>query len=265
MSPESCDTAYGKTIFANAQQRAATFGYRMELMRVSAAPTSARALTRILRSRGIEGVLLMPLPSPRDLKDLLEWELFSVVATTHGVLAPGCHRVVPDQFGNTLLLCRELAARGYRRIGLVLAAEHDLRVHHGFSSAVMWQNTWGGTESVKPLLYTQESPSELTAWFKAERPDVIISSGEPECTMITRTLKLKIPGPVGLAAAHLDVASTLAGIDEQPAEIGATAAEFLHARILSRSRGIPHSPLTTLIPGRWLAGKSVNTLLRSAR
>jgi len=46
-----------------------------------------------------------------SLADLLDWSFFAVEAATYGVLAPDFHRVVPDQFGNTLLICEQLARR----------------------------------------------------------------------------------------------------------------------------------------------------------
>ena len=104
------------------------------------------ALRRVLRGRGVEGLLLLPLREPTTLVDLVAWENYPVVAATYGLLAPVFHRVVPNQFSNMLTACGQLAGRGYRRIGLVQDAVQDVTVRHSFSGAVAWQNLLGGTE-----------------------------------------------------------------------------------------------------------------------
>ena len=81
----------------------------------------------------------------RDVTEVIGWNEFSVVSASYSVLAPDFYRIVPHQFGNALELCQQLARRAYRRIGLVLPAEQDVRVHHGFSAAVAWQSLNGGT------------------------------------------------------------------------------------------------------------------------
>jgi DNA-binding LacI/PurR family transcriptional regulator len=151
----------------------------------------------------VDGLLLLPVATPRALGDLLPWSEFSVVTTTYGVLAPEFHRVVPHQFGNSLQTCQRLAREGFRRVGLVLPAEQDLRVHHGFSAAVAWQSVLGGTDFIRPLIHNGPVPraDELGRWFKRERPDVIIAAGENICRSLAQMLQLPIPGQVGFVSA----------------------------------------------------------------
>jgi DNA-binding LacI/PurR family transcriptional regulator len=197
----------------------------------------------------------------------LDWKNFAVVTTTFGVLAPEFHRVVPHQFGNALGICERLAALSYRRIGLVLPAEHDLRVHHGFSAAVVWQNLIGGTEFVRPFIHSEElpTPSALKQWFEREQPDVIIAAGDKECRLIAQKLGLRMPGSVGFVSANKAGRSTFAGIEERPEEIGATAIELLAAMIQRGEKGVPAVPKVTMIDGRWIEGRSVRRRARQAK
>src|SRR5690606_2453698 len=96
------------------------------------------AVQRMLRSRGVEGILLLPQITPVDLTGLLDWSGFSVVSASASATGPAVHGVIPHHFANTLLLCRTLHGRGFRRIGLVVDAAHDLRSVHGFTAAVTW-------------------------------------------------------------------------------------------------------------------------------
>ncbi|MES2692077.1 MAG: LacI family DNA-binding transcriptional regulator [Verrucomicrobiota bacterium] len=256
---------YLRDIVRSARQRAEELGYAFDLHRIGDAMEPRPDLQRIWRTRGVEGVVLLPVVKPVAVRALLDWTQFSVVTTTHAVLEPQFHRVVPNQFGNALQICRRLVERGYRRIGLVLPREHDVRVHHGFSGAVAWQNLIGGTELVRPLLHAEALPTaeELTAWFARERPDAIIAAGDKECRPIAQTLGLRVPGAVAFASANKSGRSVFAGIEERPEEIGAAAIEQLAGMIQRGEKGAPGVPKVTMVDGRWIAGRSVDTRVGS--
>ena len=256
---EGAETAYLTAIIAAAKNRAEQLGYGFTVFRTDDPPTPQPALQRMLRSRGVEGIVLLPVVTPRDMSALIDWNDFAVVTTTYGVLAPQFHRVVPHQFGNALEICRQLALLGYRRIGLVLPAEQDVRVHHGFSAAVAWQSMVGGTEFVRPCIHGGALPTakEARDWFKREKPDVMIASGDKECRSIAQLLGVRVPGRVGFVSATKAERSVFAGVDERPEEIGATAIEQLAAMIQRGEKGQPAVPKVTMVDGRWIDAKSV--------
>lgn len=72
---------------------------------------------------------------------------------------PILHRVVPDQFGNMLLACRELALRSHRRIGLVTTEWADRRTRHQDSAAHLWHATHEAPATF-PLLAQVDQPAE---------------------------------------------------------------------------------------------------------
>lgn len=255
--PESLELPYMQDILRSARERAESHGYGLMVVRIDDANGPRRDIERMLRARGVEGVLLLPMQSPRSFEDLFDWSKFSVVSATNGVLAPEFHRVVPHQFNNTLTLCEELTRRSYRRIGLVLNSRHDLTVGHGSSAAVVWQNVLGGAEGVMPLVFDIEGPTELKRWFARQRPDAIIASGPGEATTIARKLDLRIPGPVGFATTNRSGTSKFAGIEERPEEIGATAVRLLTSLIQHGEKGIPKVPTVTMVKGEWIDGRSV--------
>lgn len=265
--PEGAETAYLGAIIRSARARAEQLGYGFSVFRTDDPPQPQPALQRILRTRGVDGIVLLPIATPRDMTTVLDWNDFSVVTTTYGVLAPQFHRVVPHQFGNALEICRQLAQLGYRRIGLVLPEEQDVRVHHGFSAAVAWQGMIGGTEFVRPCIHPGALPDRklVRAWFKAERPDVVIASGDVTCRPIVNLLGMRAPGRIGFVSATKAEPSPFAGIDERPEEIGAAAIEQLAAMIQRGEKGTPQVPKVTMVDGRWIAGKSAAARRKPAR
>lgn len=249
-------STYAAGVLRGVQRQAEVRGYGFSTLHIEPTQGPSRRLQRTLRSRGVEGVLLLPMALPTALPHLLEWDEFSVVATTSSVIAPNLHRVIPDHFRNTRLLCSSLRALGYHRIGLVQSREHVERIYHAFNAAVAWHGMFFEDEIVAPLIYDGLVPEKIAAWFRRERPDVIVTHSESLCARFAKMLGLKIPGPVGFATTSTTPTSGSAGINELTAEIGAAAVDLLTGLIQRGEKGVPAVPTTTQLPGRWVRGRS---------
>lgn len=260
---EATEQPYALTLLQAARERADALGYGLELQRFTAAPGRNRTLERVLTSRGIEGVLLLPMQTPVVLDELLDWDRFSVVAATNGVLAPEFSRVVPHHYANTLAICNRLAELGYHRVGLVMNRQHEGVVAQGLPSAAVWRFSLGIARPVPPLLHegvTFTEP-ELRRWFQAERPDSIIVAGIGEAAAAVQILGLRSPGPVAIVVNNLQgQTSRFAGADGHPDEIASTAIDLLHARIQTGQRGVPSVPSETLVRSTWVPSSLVQRL-----
>lgn len=246
---------YFRDVVHGARQRAELRGYGFMQLQITENRAAWAGLQRVLRARGVQGVLMLPLREPLDFTGLLDWREFSVVAATSSVLAPAVNRVTPNHFANALLLCRRLAASGYARLGLVMETEHDRRVGHGFDAAVLWHAVRESQSPVRPLIAESITRTELAAWFRRERPDAIIATEQRRLARYAGWLGLKANGPVGLASTNVRGPAQAAGIDERAMEIGAAAADLLANAIEQRERGLPSSPATTLLSGVWRSGR----------
>lgn len=251
---ESDEQSYMLRLWGGARTRAEALGYGASLQRVRPAELRRGSILRTLRNRGVEGILLLPQQATLALENAPEWSNFSVVVATHAIATPEFHRVVPDQFGNTLLLCRKLAQHGCRRIGLLVWRHLDQRVGHRISGAVTWQNALGDTEPVAPLVYEDDFRPKLAAWFKRERPDAIVVGLEQEAHEIARLLGLSIPGRVVFAVTDGNEPQKLPGIDQRAGDVGAGSVSVLHGLMQSGERGIPSVPHLTMIQGAWNPG-----------
>lgn len=249
---EENELPYAVALREGARETAEALGYGFSLFRVKAGLKRDSSLQRMLRGRGVEGVLLLQQKEATSLGRFLEWKDFSVVTATYGVLAPDFHRAVPDQFGNTMLICRHLARLGCRRIGLVAWRSTLAIVDNRFSAAVMWQNTMGGTEFVPAYIYNNDIREGLRAWFDAERPDGLIVGTEKDARTIASELGLRMPGTVHIAVTERSGLSLFSGIDQRAAEVGAAAAAKLHGLIQRGEKGVPAVPSVTMIKGHWV-------------
>lgn len=258
--PAGAKPAYFEALLAGAARQAQSRGYGFSVMPLSTEPGGGRRLQHMLRSRGVEGVLLLPQRAPVDLSALLDWREFSVAAASVSVLGPDVNRVAPHQFVNTMRLCRELAALGYRRIGLVIDDRQDLRVSRGFSAAVATHARHEDVEAVEPLMFRGELRAMLGPWYRRERPDAIIATSESLVRDCARLLRLRLPGGVAFASTNLESPARtprlIAGIDERPEEIGAAGVDLIAGLVERRVRGLPSAPASTLLTGRWHPGRS---------
>jgi DNA-binding LacI/PurR family transcriptional regulator len=234
-----------------ARERAGVRGYGFIVHRLDLKAGSPGSLSREFQARGIEGIMLLPQRAPIDLSELPDWSAFSTVAATTSVVAPAVHRIAPDQFANTLLLCRQLRAEGHHRIGLVLAEEEDLRVGHRFTAAVEWHARHESSAFVPPHLFTGRMTEQVVGWFGREQPDVILANEQRTIRECTRLLFGRRPPKVRFVSTSvLDEATS--GIDERPGAIAAAAVDWLASLIERRIRGLPEVANTTLVAGHWV-------------
>lgn len=247
---------YFEGVEQGAEERANELGYTFNKLQIGTTRESWRTLPRILQSRGVEGILLLPMALPISLKGLLNWKEFSVVTATLSVLSPDLHSVQPHHFRNARLLSEKLTVLGYRRIGIVANSEQTQRTNHALNSAVIWHSLLNHGNFVPPLLYSGATPADLEQWFRRERPDVIVTHVPRLSHEFAARLGLSIPGPVGFVTSTARPGSEIAGINERPQEVGAAAINLLANQIHRGVRGIPALPTTTQIPGFWIDAPS---------
>jgi LacI family transcriptional regulator len=243
---------------AGASERALALGYGFYVHHFDLAAAPGTNLQRMMQTRGVEGLLLLPQRAPCDLTAVLDWSAFTVVAATTSIIAPAVYRVAPDQFENTLLLCRKLTDAGHRRIGLVLSHDEDLRVGHRFTAAVEWHARHEAAAVVRPYLYAGQRMDQLAAWCRRERPDVIIANEKRTIRECARRLFGRRPPKVRFVSASVSDDATT-GIDQRPRAIAAAAVDWLASMIERRVRGLPAVPATTLVAGRWVEARSGGT------
>lgn len=248
--------SFPQRLEAGLRHRAEALGYKFELFHREDYPKAAQ-LRRVLHSRGIEGLVIMPLRAPQALDDALPWAEFAAVSVTSSVLSPALPAVLPRHFDNVLEACMRLTAAGYRRIGLAISHNWDVRVNHRWTGALAWQNLHGGTEPVRAFLGEGDlamDPVALARWLAAERPDAVIGEQFPADTWKPLLADLPAAQRPALITTNWPNAGAAAGIDQQVELIGAAAIDVLSGLLNRGEKGLPTHPTTTVVHGRWVAG-----------
>lgn len=252
-------TNYRVRLEQGMRDRAEALGYGFSLIDIDEYPT-AEQLQRVLGNRGIEGLVILPLRSPCDVTERVDWSGFATVSTTPSVTAPLFHRVVPHHFENMLEACTRLLRSGFRRIGLALTMEWELRVHHRWTGGLAWHNLFGGATPIPPFIGTEAGPNiapdAFIAWVTRERPDVILCETHDRAAFTSILQSLPARNRPAAATLNWPNPPAGAGIDQRPERIGEVAIEVLAAMLTRGEKGVPALPNTTMIDGRWMAGRS---------
>ncbi len=256
LAPETTPASdYGNEVLRGARQRAESLGFRLDVMSIDEEGLRPRRLQQILINRGVDGIVLLPMRTPVRLAGLLDWSRFSAVSATPSVITPRLHEAMPDLFGNTLLLCGKLAERPCKRIGLVVVAEHDVRVNHRVLAAFLWHSRFAGDTAIPPLITPQYDPDAdaIHRWIEEHNPDAIFTNSESTLNQIFGLLSNRQRRQITLASTTLLAPSTsrFSGIADNAHEVGAAAVEIVAAMIQRGECGLPTTPRTTLIAGEY--------------
>ncbi len=162
-----------------ARAAAEPMGYKIDEIPLDAGrPESTR---RVLLARGVHG-LLVPPQKEAGSEITMPVEDFSVVRVGNSLVAPHFHMVGPTQFANMRRLVSTLRTLGYRRIGLWIPRLLDDRPLNAHSAGYhQEQLSMPPGERLKPGLPDDWSQTHFAAWFKTNRPDVVIPHISSAC------------------------------------------------------------------------------------
>lgn len=267
--PRNWQKPWNAPLFNGARHRAAALGYVLEEIRMPTVKLddwegNVRKFQKILRSRGIHGVILPHLY--RAHHAVLPWDDFAVVCigrnhltlekSAYQVAHPVWHHSVnEDCFANTRIALMRLREAGCRRIGLAIS-EYSEQESDGLRSAAYLRaaSDWPARERV-PILYSADVP-RVESWARKHRVDAVVCS-HPDVRLAVEQAGFHVPRDVRIAHLHLapDVAGW-SGIDRRLDQLGSAAVDILTAHLVRNERGVPPFAKELLIEGFWVEGKT---------
>ncbi len=245
-------------MYRGAAARAEQLGFQLEEFWLREPGMTGKKLSRILYQRGIECLILPPLPKGAGHLTM-DWEKFSSVAISYAMVFPRLHRVGSHQVHAAREAIRQLYRRGYRRIGLCIAKDANVRVDHSWLEVMAYYQLQNPKRHwVKPLVQVEPSAKKILRWLKEERPDSILTHYEWLPETLT-TAGHRVPGDVAVALLNLKNAeSGVSGINQKHHIIGERAADLVVGQYYRNEKGIPEEPATVMIEGRWIDGSTVS-------
>lgn len=254
--------SFHQELLVGARRRAGELGFKLEEFTAGQNGITVQRLDTIMRSRGIQGVLLLPLWQRPDWSKL-DWSHYAAVYTDYIIERPALHCVCCNHYRSMTAVLEILFARGYRRPGLYIEAHRDERTQRRFTASFRsFQENTKGLEKVPMLITTERDRDEFRAWFRRYDPDVVIGHFT-ETIEWMKSCGARLPATHGFASLNtLYKSSPCAGLDQQPQELGARSAEMVIAQLQRNERGIPRWPTITTIPAFWTEGPTVRKASR---
>ena len=242
--------------FDGATARAKELGYNLEHFWMREPGLTHGRLSRILHTRGINGVIIASHVREIDVALQFDWSRFAAVKIDYFPHEPQLPVVTNDQLQIIRLAMQRTIARGYRRIGFIMDEGWDITVDHLWQAGFIWeQQTLAPADRIPPYLMPNKEP--LAAWIRRHRPEVLLGKTE----FVTATFKemgLQVPKDIAFVDIFLDdLSGKTAGVVQNHTEVGRLAVELLAGQLQQNKYGIPAIPTTTYVEGTWRDGRSL--------
>jgi LacI family transcriptional regulator len=255
-------SSFMEEIYSGANLQAQQLGYKIDEFHLTDPAMSGHALSRILHSRGIRGVLIAPPGPERAYPHIwLDWQKFSCVFIGRSFVNAGVARVQPDHYFACVLAIRRLKRLRYRRIGLVMSRAFDEQTGFMVRSAFRSFHPLGPKEAEK-LIYTANTydPKSLARWMAQAKPDVIVANLDKTFPSYEQL--------ISGAGADIDIAALswdrrkphVAGVNLQLPLVGEHAVDLLLLRMQRNIFGLEETAPTIHVPGAWMDGSSVRKI-----
>lgn len=254
------DLFYNVDAFHGALARAEDLGYRLEHFCLTEPGMTFKRAWRILRNRGVVGVLIAPLPDPPPPKLDFKWEAFACAEIGSSVKEPKFHSAKVDHFAAMRLTYSSLRDLGYRRIGLALHITDDHEVDNKWLAGYNIEQLAEPEACRVPTLVATDWRQEIFGkWFLKHRPDAVITMRVDVKEWLTK-MGFDVPREVGVAMPDISWGKMypgISGVDQRTKLVGAIAVDLVVEQINHNERGIPKVPKTVLVQGFWVLGENV--------
>ncbi|XHR31010.1 MAG: LacI family DNA-binding transcriptional regulator [Chthoniobacteraceae bacterium] len=240
-------------------RRAEELGFHTECFFLKASGMTPKRLNQILNARGITGLILTPPRRPGTDVLQMEWEHFATATIAYEWPAPAIDRVTTHHRHNVQFAFQNLAARGYRKIGMSIPPDATNGVDSSWKAGfLLWQDKQSpkqrvplfiGKPGITPIAIFQE-------WLKKWALDAIICLIGHEKEWLDE-LGLRTPDDIGMVCVNRPLNSTFSGIEENHEEIGAAVVDLVAAQITRNEYGLPRHPKLILIEGTWVQGETI--------
>jgi DNA-binding LacI/PurR family transcriptional regulator len=243
---------------AGARRRSAELGFSMARFLVGPGGLQPQRLNSVLAARNIVGLLVLPAYWEIHL-ETVDWSKLAGVYLDRIIQHPALHCVSVDHYSAMWMVMEELAARGYRRPGLVLQRRQDERISHRLEGGFLTFCKHDPCMKPRPVLAAPEIDEPLFAgWFRRNQPDVVLGHSR-ELIDFIRKAGGRVPQTSGFVSLNYTMVGnrSCAALDLRPDLLGSLGTDLLVGQILRGERGIPAVPSYTSSPARWVDGPTV--------
>lgn len=241
-----------------AAAQATRHGYNLLDYDLSSPLMTPRRLASIMKARNVRGILICPQPDGQTAIDL-PWQNFSAVTLGHPLTQPHLHVVSADHYRSTRVIFQKLRQLGYRRIGLAVPMDLNVRLGGEFLAAYLLEQREVPERSRLEPFLDPSTPNlkRFAAWLGETRPDALICTHYWYPDFLAK-LGVKIPDEIGVAVIFRKITGeTFAGIDQNPQATATVATNLLVSMIQRNECGAATVANHLKVEGSWVDGPTV--------
>jgi LacI family transcriptional regulator len=246
------------------RRRARGYGYEVEEFFLGKDGLTPARLQEVLYARGTESVIVSPQSTQLPCSQM-DYSPFAAVTFGNAMQKPALHMCAGNMTVGIQTAAEQLAARGYRRIGVAVTQWIVTRSQFGYSGGLFhWQHSLPVKNRVPLLLFPSNDISRgrdaFVNWMDKHSPDALITF-DTHVPDWLRSMDVSFPRDIGFVVHDWTPRmKKFAGIHQRREHLAAAAVDLVVAQLSMHERGIPEVPRHIMIPPQWVEGPSVRPL-----
>ncbi|WFB35440.1 LacI family DNA-binding transcriptional regulator [Kiritimatiellota bacterium B12222] len=241
-------------------ERAAQTGHSLCNFNVNDKNFTARRVNQIIRSRNIQGIILLRLDAfPMRFLQEIKWDSLAAVRISRRPAWPPITHIEHNQYASMQVCIQKLIRRGYQKIGLIQQWRNLKAI--GFFPEAAYLQTLQRSKHAQPapIFYTDRPDyPQIADWISAHNIDAVISNRPPSELIPHAQTCAQTFKNIGFVSTNLiQPTGELAGIDQNLSALGERAIDVVVANIHRGVKGFPKVTSQIMIQGTWCDGRSI--------
>jgi LacI family transcriptional regulator len=248
------DTPFHRQSVAGARRRAEERGGVLEEFHLFEPGMTSQRLSRILRTRGITGIVFSGCEHNTSFHLEMNWDWHCAAIIGNARCTPELHRAGHYHFMGMRRIMAELAARNYRRPVAILESLVNERASRSLEAAFLAYHPSPSRARAALVKPPSSDPSALGGWLRRQRPDAIVVTKEHMIAPVRKLLGAA-RADIGFAVISIEESTGSAtGIDPGHERVAANAVDLVINLMVQNETGLPADPKELLFDGHWVEG-----------
>ncbi len=258
---EARQSVFLRAVLKGARDRAEQSGYALEEFWTSDPGMTDSRLQKIIRSRGIVGVVLSPVTTAETTVTLdWDWSVFAAAVIGNVTWSPELHHAGHHHYLGMRMCMLELEKLGCTRpAALVDEATHE-RAKRAWEGAFLAHHSDAANARALWAMWRKGERPDFAGWLRWTKPDALIVHttellGRAGVRMTARALGLPI-----VTLSWQDEARGIGGVDQRHERVAAHAVDLVISQLNLNELGPPDLPRIMLFTGSWVAPAGVRAV-----
>lgn len=242
--------------FEGARERAEALGFQYEFFIPNQLNLSGKRLSKVLFSRNIWGVLILPFRiNPSD--EPLIWEHFACATTWLSTIHNAqLHYSMPNYLSIMKLAAEKVRAKGYKRIAFMSYLKPYSNMADFLRAGyLLFQDSLPVSQRLPAFIVIENkdwNAANVVQWVKKHKPDAIVSL-DHKMTGWLEKAGYRFPEDIYFAGLSKRAGQNrFSYVEQQQEKVGGAATDLIIGQLHRNERGLPEHPKGVLIEPEWV-------------